>query len=70
MRLEDLTPSEVRDAAARGVPLLLPVGVLENHGYHNPCGLDLLCCRGTPRRTLRRPFAAPRTVRYYHPGLA
>ena len=33
MKLEDLTPSEVRDAAARGVPLLLPVGVLEWHGW-------------------------------------
>ena len=40
MKLEDLTPSEVRDAAARGVPLLLPVGVLEWHGW---CAVPHCC---------------------------
>ena len=47
VKLEEMRPLEIQDACARDVPLLLPVGVLENHGYHNPCGLDLLCCRGT-----------------------
>ena len=45
--LEEMRPGEIASAASRNVPLLLPVGVLENHGYHNPCGLDLLCSRGT-----------------------
>ncbi|MBI2193932.1 MAG: creatininase family protein [Planctomycetes bacterium] len=46
MRLEEMRPAQIQDAAHRGVPVLLPVGVLENHGWHLPCGVDLLVSRG------------------------
>lgn len=46
MRLEEMRPAQIQDAAKRNVPVLLPVGVLENHGWHLPCGVDLLVSRG------------------------
>ena len=71
MKLEEMRPLEIQDACARGVPLLLPVGVLENHGYHNPCGLDLLCCRGTCELVAERIEAVVvRALLLCHPRLA
>ena len=40
LRLEDLTPNGLRDSVARGYPLFIPSGVLENHGNQNPIGCD------------------------------
>jgi creatinine amidohydrolase/Fe(II)-dependent formamide hydrolase-like protein len=67
--LEEMRPLEIQDATARNVPLLLPVGVLENHGYHNPCGLDLLCCRGTCELVAERIEAVVAPPLSYGPGV-
>ena len=34
--LEEMTWPEVRDAAAAGLPVVLPVGATEQHGPHLP----------------------------------
>jgi creatinine amidohydrolase len=46
MRLERMRPAAIRDAIAAGLPLVLPLGVLEYHGEHLPCGMDLLAVTG------------------------
>jgi creatinine amidohydrolase/Fe(II)-dependent formamide hydrolase-like protein len=40
LRWEHMTPPQMRDAVRRGLPCLVPLGVLENHGNHNPVGCD------------------------------
>jgi creatinine amidohydrolase/Fe(II)-dependent formamide hydrolase-like protein len=40
LRLEQMTPSELKEAVRRGLPCFVPSGVLENHGNHNPIGCD------------------------------
>ena len=40
LRLEQLTPNHLRDCVAKGYPLFIPSGVLENHGNQNPIGCD------------------------------
>ena len=40
LRLERMTPAELKSALQRGLPCLVPSGVLENHGNHNPIGCD------------------------------
>jgi creatinine amidohydrolase len=40
MLLETMTSPEVGEAIAAGVPLLLPVGAVEQHGPHLPLGTD------------------------------
>jgi creatinine amidohydrolase len=42
MRYELMRPAELRDAIARNLPFVLPIGVLEYHGGHLPLGMDLL----------------------------
>ena len=42
MRLEMMFPHQIRDAIARDVPVVLPVGVLEYHGEHLAVGLDTI----------------------------
>jgi len=42
LRLEHMRPSELKQAVERGLPLLVPVGVVENHGNHNPVGCDAI----------------------------
>ena len=42
MRYERMRPGQLRDAIARGVPFVLPIGVQEYHGEHLPLGMDLL----------------------------
>jgi creatinine amidohydrolase/Fe(II)-dependent formamide hydrolase-like protein len=54
MKLEEMRSGEIATAAARGVPLILPVGVLEWHGWHNPIGVDLLCSREIAELTAER----------------
>jgi creatinine amidohydrolase len=50
VNLEEMRPAEIHDAVQRGIPLLLPVGVLEYHGWHLPVGVDLLVTRSIARR--------------------
>ena len=42
LRLEHMRPSELTLALKRGLPCFVPVGVLENHGNHNPIGCDAI----------------------------
>lgn len=42
LRLEWMTPSQLKEAVRRGLPCFLPSGVLENHGNHNPIGCDAI----------------------------
>lgn len=42
MRFEEMRPAELRAAVAAGLPFVLPIGVMEYHGAHLPCGVDLL----------------------------
>lgn len=42
MRFERMRPEELRAARDRGVPFVLPIGVMEYHGEHLPAGVDLL----------------------------
>lgn len=42
MRLDLMRPHQVREAIAAGLPLVLPLGVLEYHGEHLPLGMDML----------------------------
>jgi creatinine amidohydrolase len=42
MRLELMRPGQIREAIAANLPLALPLGVLEYHGEHLPCGMDTL----------------------------
>lgn len=42
MRYELMLPHQVRDAIDRGLPVVLPLGVLEYHGEHMALGMDTL----------------------------
>ena len=42
MRYELMLPYQIRDAIARNVPVVLPLGVLEYHGEHIGVGMDTL----------------------------
>jgi creatinine amidohydrolase len=51
---EEMTWPEVRDAAARGLPLVLPVGATEQHGPHLPLNTDCLIPVGIAREVAAR----------------
>jgi creatinine amidohydrolase/Fe(II)-dependent formamide hydrolase-like protein len=42
MRYELMLPHQIRDAIARNVPVVLPLGVMEYHGEHLAVGMDTL----------------------------
>ncbi len=42
MRYDRMRPHQIRDAIARNLPVVLPLGVLEYHGEHLPVGMDML----------------------------
>ncbi len=42
MRYDRMRPAQIRDAIARNIPFVLPIGVQEYHGEHLPLGMDLL----------------------------
>ena len=42
LHLENMTSAQLSEALRRGLPCYLPVGVLENHGNHNPIGCDAI----------------------------
>ena len=42
LRLEHMRPSQLRQAVAKGLCCLVPVGVIENHGNQNPVGCDAI----------------------------
>jgi creatinine amidohydrolase/Fe(II)-dependent formamide hydrolase-like protein len=45
-RYELMRPGQIQDAIKRGLPLLIPVGVLEYHGPQSPVGTDALISQG------------------------
>src|SRR5580700_2294887 len=49
-----MTWPEVREAAARGLPLVLPVGATEQHGPHLPLNTDCLIPVGIAREVAAR----------------
>jgi creatinine amidohydrolase/Fe(II)-dependent formamide hydrolase-like protein len=46
LRLENLTPAQVKDAVKRNLICFLPSGVTETHGNHNPLGCDAIESEG------------------------
>ncbi|MDP2989768.1 MAG: creatininase family protein [Kiritimatiellota bacterium] len=68
-RYEMMRPGQIRDAIDRGVPLLIPTGVLEYHGPHNPIGVDALIAQGIAHRVAKEAecVVAP-TVFYGYTG--
>lgn len=46
MWFERMRPEELCAARDRGVPFVLPIGVMEYHGAHLPSGVDLLAVTG------------------------
>lgn len=42
MRYDLMRPEAIRDAVARNLPVVLPLGVMEYHGEHLPVGMDML----------------------------
>ena len=50
MRYEMMRPGQIGEAVRRGLPLLMPVGVLEYHGHQNPVGVDALIAQGIAHR--------------------
>ncbi len=47
MRYEMMLPHQIRDAIARNLPVVLPLGVLEYHGEHLAVGMDTLAVTAT-----------------------
>jgi creatinine amidohydrolase/Fe(II)-dependent formamide hydrolase-like protein len=54
MRYELMRPGQIRGAIERRWPLLIPVGVIEYHGLHNPVGVDALIVQGLAHELDRR----------------
>jgi creatinine amidohydrolase len=52
-RLEELTFEAVRELGNRAVPLVLPMGSVEQHGPHLPLGTDTLIADGLATRVAR-----------------
>jgi creatinine amidohydrolase len=40
LHLENMTYEELEEEVAKGIPLLLPIGAIEQHGPHMPLGTD------------------------------
>lgn len=65
MRFELMTWPEVRDAIEREVPLILPVGSIEQHGPHLPLGTDSFVPHALALRVAeRRPAIVLPTLMY------
>ena len=50
MQFDRMRPHEIAAAVAAGVPVVLPIGVMEYHGEHLPAGVDLLIVTETLKR--------------------
>lgn len=42
MQFDRMRPHQIAEAVAAGIPVVLPIGVMEYHGQHLPAGVDLL----------------------------
>ena len=54
MYLKYMRPAQIRDAVERDVPIILPIGCVECHGYHLPVGCDTLIVEEVARRLEQR----------------
>lgn len=54
MYLKYMLPSQIRDAVERDLPVLLPIGCVECHGYHLPVGCDTIIVEEVVRRLEKR----------------
>jgi creatinine amidohydrolase len=52
VRWFDATWPELKDAAAAGAIVIVPVGAVEQHGHHLPTGTDALCAEHLVQATL------------------
>jgi creatinine amidohydrolase len=50
MQFDRMRPGQIAEAAAAGLPVVLPIGVMEYHGEHLPAGVDLLIVTETLKR--------------------
>ena len=63
--MEEMTWIEVRDAAAAGLPVVVPVGAIEQHGPHLPLNTDNLIPVGIALETAKRvPLVVAPPVRF------
>ncbi|MDA8068379.1 MAG: creatininase [Actinomycetota bacterium] len=53
VRLDELTWPEIREAAGRDVPVIVPVGSTEQHGYHLPLCTDVVLPESLGREAAR-----------------
>ena len=42
LRFEFMLPYQIKEAIAKNIPIVLPIGVLEYHGEHMAVGMDTL----------------------------
>ena len=42
MRFELMLPYKIKEAIAKNIPIVLPIGVMEYHGEHMAVGMDTL----------------------------
>ena len=69
--LEEMTPSEIRKAAEAGLLCIVPVGVIECHGNHNPVGCDIIKVKEPLLLTSARiPFVIAPAINYGGTALA
>jgi len=54
MKLIEMRPSQIKQAAADGLPLLMAAGVVEYHGPHLPVGVDYLIASSVVEEVERR----------------
>lgn len=54
MHYYEMSPGEIREAIARKVPAILPIGTLEYHSEHLPVGVDGMVAEGIAARLEKR----------------
>lgn len=59
MEFARMRPHQIAEAVAAGVPVVLPIGVMEYHGQHLPAGVDLLIVTETLKRLGDRVVVLP-----------
>ncbi len=59
MQFDRMRPEQIAQAVKAGVPVVLPIGVMEYHGEHLPAGVDLLIVTETLKRLGDRIITLP-----------
>jgi len=69
VRMADMTVAEARRAIARGLGVILPVGVVEQHGYHLPLSTDIYnACELADRVSARTGWLVAPPLNYNYSG--